>query len=137
LGKSLIGCLAPLTIGVGSLGFTYVKMKLVNAEKPSLSEVLELVVDTGAVYTIISKGVLEKLQIERREKRVFQTVNKQKIERDIGVAVVEYMDRVAGTIVIFGEDEDTPLLGVTTLEELGLEVDPVSKQLKPMTLLLL
>ncbi|MBS7629139.1 hypothetical protein KEJ23_04095 [Candidatus Bathyarchaeota archaeon] len=47
------------------------------------------------------------------------------------------MDTVAGTNVIFGEKEDTPLLGVTTLEELGLEVDPVTKQLKPAALLLL
>ncbi len=119
------------------MGFTYVKVRIVNAEKPSLSDVVELIVDTGAVYTIVSEDILEKLQIKRRGRRVFQTVNKQKIERDIGVVVVEYMDRVAGTIVIFGEDKDTPVLGVTTLEELGLEVDPVTKQLKPMTLLLL
>lgn len=119
------------------MGFTYARIRLVNAEKPSLSDVVELMVDTGAVYTIVQKDVLGKLQIRRRGSRVFQTVNKQKIERDIGVAVVEYMDKVGGTIVIFGEEMDTPVLGVTTLEELGLEVDPVSKQLKPMTLLLL
>jgi len=119
------------------LGFTYVKVKLVNPASPELSEVIELLVDTGAVYTIVPEDVLEKLQIKRRGRRVFQTVNKQKIERDIGVATVEYMDRVAGTNVIFGKEKDTPVLGVTTLEELGLEVDPVTKQLKPTVLLLL
>ncbi|MBS7626591.1 hypothetical protein KEJ51_06100 [Candidatus Bathyarchaeota archaeon] len=113
------------------------KVRLINPALPDFSETVELTVDTGAVYTIVPKEILEKLKIERRGRRVFQTVNKQKIERDVGVAIVEYMDTVAGTNVIFGEKEDTPLLGVTTLEELGLEVDPVTKQLKPAALLLL
>ena len=64
-------------------------------------------------------------------------MNKQKIERDVGVAIIELKDRVAGTNVVFGEENDTPVLGVTTLEELGLEIDPVTKQLKPSALLLL
>lgn len=119
------------------MGFTYVKVKLVNPASPDLSEAVELLVDTGAVYTIVPEGVLEKLHIKRRGRRVFQTVNKQKIERDVGVAMVEYMDRVAGTNVIFGEKKDMSVLGVTTLEELGLEVDPVTKLLKPTVLLLL
>ena len=119
------------------MGFTYVKVKLVNPAAPSMFEVVELIVDTGAVYTIVPEAVLERLQIQRRGRRVFLTMNKQRIERDVGVAIVEYTDKVAGTNVIFGEENDTPVLGVTTLEELGLEVDPVTKQLKPSTLLLL
>jgi hypothetical protein len=42
-------------------------------------------------------------------------VDKRKIKRDIRVAVIEYMDRVAGAIVIFGEEEDAPVLEVTRL----------------------
>lgn len=119
------------------MGFTYVKVKMVNPTSPERSETVELIVDTGAVYTIVPKDILETLKIDRRGSRVFQTVNKQKIKRDIGVAVVEYLDAVAGTNVIFGEEDDIPVLGVTTLEELGLEVDPISKQLKPTVLYLL
>lgn len=108
-----------------------------NPSSPEQSGTVELIVDTGAVYTIVPGDILEALKIERRGSRVFQTVSKQKIERDIGVVIIEYLDRVAGTNVIFGEENDTPVLGVTTLEELGLEVDPVSKQLKPTVLHLL
>ena len=39
--------------------------------------------------------------------------------------------------VVFGVNEDKPLLGVTALEEMALQVDPVTKQLKPIELLLL
>lgn len=108
-----------------------------NPASPERSETVELIVDTGAVYTIVPRDILEELKIERRGSRVFQTVNRQKMKRDIGVAIIEYLDRVAGTNVIFGEEDDIPVLGVTTLEELGLEVDPVSKQLKPTVLYLL
>jgi len=38
--------------------------------------------------------------------------------------------------VVFG-DEGVYLLGVVTLEELGLEVDPVKGELRPMELLLM
>jgi clan AA aspartic protease len=132
----IISLYSPLT-GGAVLGFTYVKVKMVNPTSPERSETVELIVDTGAVYTIVPKDILETLKIDRRGSRVFQTVNKQKIKRDIGVAVVEYLDAVAGTNVIFGEEDDIPVLGVTTLEELGLEVDPISKQLKPTVLYLL
>ena len=39
--------------------------------------------------------------------------------------------------IIFGINGDRQLLGVTALEEMGLQVDPITKQLKPIELLLL
>ena len=36
--------------------------------------------------------------------------------------------------MIFGEEADATVLGVHTLETLGLEVDPGSQQLRPKTL---
>lgn len=41
------------------------------------------------------------------------------------------------SIVVFGEHSDAEALGVTTLEELGLQVDPTTGELKPVELLLL
>ena len=40
------------------------------------------------------------------------------------------------TVTVFG-DEGLYILGVTALEELGLEVDPITGELKEMELLLL
>jgi len=39
--------------------------------------------------------------------------------------------------VIFGEEGDNEVLGVTTLEQLALQVDHVTKELKPLPLYLL
>ena len=40
------------------------------------------------------------------------------------------MGEIAGATVIFGDDRAEPLLGVTALESVGIEVDPVNQQLK-------
>ena len=39
--------------------------------------------------------------------------------------------------VIFGEEGDNEVLGVTTLEQLGVQIDPVSRQIKPLPFYLL
>jgi hypothetical protein len=38
--------------------------------------------------------------------------------------------------IVFGEPEDIPVLGATALESLGYQIDPVSKKLKPVELLM-
>ncbi len=59
------------------------------------------------------------------------------MERQTGIATVEYNGRAAEVPVAFGEPGDATVIGVTTLELLGLEVDPVRQQLRPTDLLLL
>ena len=41
----------------------------------------------------------------------------------MGVAVVEYKEARAGAPVIFGDLEDTPVLGATALESLGYQLE--------------
>ena len=42
---------------------------------------------------------------------------------------IEFMGEVAGATVVFGEDDAEPLLGVTALESVGIEVDPRNQRL--------
>jgi len=69
-------------------------------------------------------------------KRKFKLANNQVIEREIGIIGIEVQGIKVHTITIF-DDEEVYLLGEVTLEELGLEVDPVEGKLKPMELLLM
>jgi hypothetical protein len=39
--------------------------------------------------------------------------------------------------VVFREPKDLPVLGATTLESLGYQLDPISKRLKPVELLMM
>ena len=50
---------------------------------------------------------------------------------------IKYHDVSAGITAVFGDEDDTPVLGVTALETLGYQVDPTTGELKPTELLLL
>jgi hypothetical protein len=50
--------------------------------------------------------------------------------------VFEIDGRRGPSPVIFGERDDATLLGAVTLEALGLMVDPLKRQLRPLPMLL-
>lgn len=57
------------------MGFVKVKVKIGNPEKPNVSREIELIADTGTIYTVIPKKVLEELKIQKRGKRKFKLAN--------------------------------------------------------------
>jgi predicted aspartyl protease len=48
----------------------------------------------------------------------------------VGYAFVEYEGEIAPTVVVFAEEGDESVLGLHALESLGLEVDPVTRQVR-------
>jgi len=114
----------------------YVKVKIRNIHNPELEAERELLADTGSIYTMIKRNFLEGLQIKPRGKRKFKTADGRLVEREVGAAEIEINGQSTYSIIIF-ENSDAEVLGVTTLEELGLQVDPVTGELKPLELLLL
>ena len=119
------------------MGFVKVRVKIGNPEKPGISREVELIADTGAIYTVVSRKILEELGIQKRGKRKFKLANGKIVEREVGIIEIEVKGTVAYTTVVFGDENDTQVLGVTALEELGMQVDPTTGELKPMELLLL
>ena len=49
---------------------------------------------------------------------------------EITVAEIEFMGETVGGTVLFGEAGTEPLLGVTALASVGIEVDPTNQRLK-------
>jgi aspartyl protease family protein len=119
------------------MGYVKVKVKLRNVRSPELEIEAELLADTGAIYTVLRREKLERLKVEPKGKRRFKTADGRILERDVGVTEIEVGGQSTYSTVVFGEESDAEVLGVTTLEELGLQVDPVSGELKPLELLLL
>jgi len=119
------------------MGYVKVKVKIRNIHKPELEAERELLADTSSIYTMIKREFLEKLQIKPRDKRKFKTADGRLVEREFGAAEIEINGQSTYSTIIFGENSDAEVLGVTTLEELGLQVDPVTGELKPLELLLL
>jgi aspartyl protease family protein len=118
------------------MGFVKTKFRIYNPEQREKFAEIEGIVDTGAIYTVINKNILESIDLKPVEKRKFKAFGGE-IEREIGIAEIELMGRKGGITVIFGEDKDYAILGVTALEALGLEVDPIKNTLKEATLLML
>jgi len=114
-----------------------VKVKVRNPHVRTREAEVEVLADTGAIYSIIPSTILQSVGIERRSMRKMRLADGRVIERHLGIAEIEVRGETAHSNVIFGEDEDASVLGVTALEELGLQVDPLTGELKPMELLLL
>lgn len=85
----------------------------------------------------IPRPILERLGFKPIARQKLRVYGGGVIERDVGGAAVEYGERRAVVPIVFGEPKDIPVLGATALESLGYQVDPVSKMLKPIELLMI
>jgi len=118
------------------MGFLKVRIGLFNSTQPDRVAEVEASVDTGAIYSVVRCDVLEKLDVKPIERRKFKVFGGS-VERDIGEVGVVLMGKRRVIPVIFGEEGDPAVLGVTALEIFGLEVDLVRGVLKEAELLLL
>jgi len=102
----------------------------------SKSDHVELLVDTGSTYTWVSNLLLKKLNIETRTTRKFKTIDGRLLERRVGEVLIEYMGKKPQEWWFSPRGGDADVLGVDALEGLGLEVDPITKQLRKAEALL-
>ena len=118
------------------MGLTTLTVGVSSPAAPDVIETVECLVDSGAVYSVVPRTILQKLKIEPFMTQQFRLANGERITRAKGVALFRYDDRAGGADVVFGEEGDSVLLGVLTLEALGLSLDPLRRELKPLPLLL-
>ena len=118
-----------------AMGFTYVKIRVYSFDLSRHADV-EVLVDSGALFTSIPRRILEELGLRPIARYRLRVFGGEVIERDVGGAIIEYEGRRAVVPVMFGEPGDVPVLGVTALEALGYQPDPVTKRLKPTELLM-
>ena len=118
------------------MGLTVLEVEVGNPANPEVTRKLELLIDSGAIYSVIPTPVLEGLGIKPLTEQEFRLADGSKITRRKGIALFKYGDRIGGADVIFGEPEDSTLLGAFTLEALGLGLDPLRRELIPLPMIL-
>ncbi len=106
-------------------------MEIASTEAGPFTSV-DAVVDTGAVYSWIPRGVLQQLNVAPRGRRRFLLADGRVIERDIAIIAVRLDGQTQPTICVVGDDATEPLLGAVTLEEFGLAADPINRRLVPV-----
>ena len=95
-------------------------------------EDVEVMVDTGAITTVIPRSTLEGLGIRPTKRETFEYAGGERVHLDMGEARARVEGRETNTWVIFGEEEMSPLLGAYTLEGVMLAVDPYNERLIPV-----
>ena len=100
------------------------------------SRTIEALVDTGAAYTVVPRALLESLGCRPvRTQRVVLADGRTE-EWSVTQIDVECEGRRTTTPILMGPATGPVLLGATTLEELGLGIDPLNRRLIPVDLYL-
>ena len=118
------------------MGLTVLAVEVGNPANPEVTEKIEFLIDSGAIYSVVPTPILEKLGIKPLTKQEFRLADGAKIARKKGIALFKYKDRIGGADVIFGEEGDSVLLGAFTLEALGLSLDPLRRELRQLPMIL-
>jgi predicted aspartyl protease len=93
-----------------------------------------MLVDSGAISAVVPADVLRKIGVRPHGRESFSLADGSSVERDVGSAFFELGDKRGAAPVIFGEPGDSSLLGAIALEALGLMLDPLKREIRPMKL---
>ena len=118
------------------MGLTFLEIEVGNPANPEVTEKIEFLIDSGAIYSVVPTPILARLGIRPFSEQEFRLANGTKIVRKKGGALFKYGERIGVADVIFGEEGDATLLGAFTLEALGLSLDPLRRELKPLPMML-
>ena len=114
------------------MGITTSTVIVRNLADPSRFWEGDFVIDTGAVDCVVPRQHLEAIGLAPGGRRVYTLADGRKIEMDITAAQVEFMGEIAGVTIAMGDESCEPLLGVTALESMGIEVDPHNQELNKL-----
>jgi len=118
------------------MGITVLTVEVANPADPDHGRPIEFLVDTGATHSVVPREILDELGIKPTGIQQYRLADGSKIQRKRGIASFRYREHYGGSSVIFGEPGDYTLLGVVTLEDLGLGLDPLKRELIALPMLL-
>lgn len=118
------------------MGIVKTHLRVINPKQPHKSYEGEFLVDTGAQYTVLPKKVWQDLGLTPHRSQRFSLADGTVIERKIGGASIVYKNIESVTPVVLGEPKDDLIVGVVTLENLGLGINPFTREIYPAKLMM-
>ena len=112
------------------MGVTYIEGTVTGPTRTQRK--LEFLVDSGATYTVLPNEVWRAIGLAAKRRMTFRLADGTPLERDVSECHIAVVGQDAHSPVILGEPGDQALLGVITLEVLGLVLNPFSRELQPM-----
>ena len=116
------------------MGITYIE-GTVRGPRGGEKQV-RFLIDSGATYSLIPQKVWKAIELSPKREHTFTLADGTTITRKVSECYIKLPQGEGHTPVILGEAEDEALLGVVTLEILGLVFDPFRRKLQPMRMLL-
>ena len=114
------------------MGLVHTAVTIRNPADLTRSWTGRFLVDTGAIDTLVPRPQLEAIGLAPRRPRTYETADGRQIKMDVTSGEIEVLGELTAGLIIFGEADAEPLLGVTALESAGIEVDPLNQQLKKL-----
>lgn len=112
------------------MGATQVTVTVRNPADPEKAWEGLFLVDTGACDSLVPGKALREIGLQPKSKRTFELADGSEVKLDITTGDLEFMGEVVGSTLVFGRDDAEPILGLTALESVGIEVDPRNQRLK-------
>ncbi len=97
---------------------------------------VRFLVDSGATYSLLPTPVWQAIGLEPRREHSFTLADGATVQRRISTCYLMLPQGQDYSPVILGEPGDEALLGVVTLEILGLLFNPFNRTLQPMRMML-
>jgi predicted aspartyl protease len=114
-----------------NMGLTHITARIGNLVGESATPFeAEFLVDTGSIDCMAPSAKLLAAGVRPEGKAVYERANGQPVEYKYGFARVVFFGTETVTQVIFGPPDTEPILGVAALENAGVVVDPVTRNLK-------
>ena len=118
------------------MGMTMVRARVANVTDRDRQIDVEMTVDSGAIYSVVPSSKLREIGVEPERTERFWLADGRSVNRRIGYVLFEIHGNSGISKVIFGRPGDASPLGVVTLEELGLSLDPLKRTLRPLKLMI-
>jgi aspartyl protease family protein len=118
-----------------SVGISYVQG---TVRGPSGAEAnVRFLIDSGATYSLLPEPVWRAIGLAPKREMEFSLADGTTVRRPVSECHLSLPQGDGHTPVVLGQPGDPePLLGVVTLENLGLVFDPFRRTLQPMRSLL-
>ena len=116
------------------MGVTYLEGLVTGPSGKQAS--VRFLVDSGATYTLLPHQVWQEIELTPKRSVTFTLADGTTVEREVSECHLALPQGEAHTPVILGQPGDEALLGVVTLEILGLVLNPFTRTLQPMRMLL-
>ena len=111
------------------MGVTQVTVTVRNPAEPDRTWEGLFLVDAGAIDSLVPRQHLEAIGLKAKGQRVYGLADGSEVRMDVTTGDIEFMGDIVGSTIVFGEEDSEPLLGVTALESVGIEVDPRNQKL--------